>query len=51
MDIRDLIAEPLIPATPVDFSVSEVVVRLARPDERVKWDEVVPVGWTARGVG
>ena len=41
MDIRDLIAEPLIPATPVDFSVSEVVVRLARPDERVKWDTLM----------
>ena len=41
MDIQRLIAEPLIRIASASFSLSEVVVRLARPDERVLWDALM----------
>ena len=41
MDIRKLLAKPLLQAPPAGFSLSEVVVRLARPDERVRWDALM----------
>ena len=41
MDIQKLIAEPLMQTTPAGFSLSAVVVRLGRPDERVRWDALM----------
>ncbi|MDE0023217.1 MAG: hypothetical protein OXP69_02270 [Spirochaetaceae bacterium] len=41
MNIRELIAEPLMQVLPEGFSLSEVVVRLARADERVRWDALM----------
>ena len=35
MDRQELLAEPLAQATPAGFTLDEVVVRLARADERV----------------
>ena len=41
MDVQNLLAQPLVQATPADFALHEVVVRLARADERVKWDALM----------
>ena len=41
MDLRELLAEPLVQATPPGFTLDEVVVRVARADERVKWDALM----------
>ena len=41
MYTRKLIAEPLMQAKPSGFSLSEVVVRLAWHDERVRWDALM----------
>ena len=38
MELQELRDEPLVAATPAGFALAEVVVRLVRPDERVKWD-------------
>lgn len=38
MQLQELRDEPLLAATPVGFSLDEVVVRLVRPDERSTWD-------------
>ena len=38
MQLQELRDEPLPDATPAGFSLDEVEVRLARPDERIKWD-------------
>ena len=38
MELQELREEPLAAATPAGFALAEVVVRLVRPDERVKWD-------------
>ena len=37
----ELLAQPLLRTTPVGFALDEVEVRLARPDERVKWDALM----------
>ena len=41
MDVSELLEQPLVQATPADFALHEVVVRLARADERVKWDALM----------
>ena len=41
MDLKELLAQPLAQARPADFVLDEVVVRLVRPDERVKWDALM----------
>ena len=41
MDLRELLAQPLVQATPAEFALDEVVVRLARADERIKWDALM----------
>ena len=41
MDLKELLAQPLAQARPADFLLDEVVVRLVRPDERVKWDALM----------
>ena len=41
MGLRKLLAEPLAQATPAGFALDEVVVRLARTDERVTWDALM----------
>ena len=41
MDLQELLAEPLVAATPAGFALREVVVRLARADERIKWDALM----------
>ena len=41
MDLRKLLAVPLMQATPAGFRLDEVVVRVARADERVKWDALM----------
>ena len=38
MELQELRDEPLMQAPPAGFSLAEVVVRLVRPDERIKWD-------------
>ena len=38
MELQELRDEPLLAATPAGFTLAEVVVRLVRPDERIKWD-------------
>ena len=38
VELQELRDEPLVAATPAGFALAEVVVRLVRPDERVKWD-------------
>ena len=41
MQLQELRGEPLLAATPAGFSLDQVVVRLVRPDERIKWDELM----------
>ena len=41
MDLQELLAEPLAQAAPAGFTLDEVVVRLARADERIKWDALM----------
>ena len=41
MDLRGLRAQPLAQTTPAGHVLDEVVVRLARADERVKWDALM----------
>ncbi len=41
MDVRELREQPLAQTTPAGFVLDEVVVRLARADERVKWDALM----------
>ena len=41
MGLQDLLAEPLVQVTPAGFALDEVVVRMARADERVKWDALM----------
>ena len=41
MDLQELLAEPLAQAAPAGFTLDEVVVRVARADERVKWDALM----------
>ena len=41
MDLKELLAQPLAQGRPADFVLDEVVVRLVRPDERVKWDALM----------
>ena len=41
MDLQELLAEPLAQATPAGFTLDEVVVRVARADERIKWDALM----------
>ena len=41
MDVSELLEQPLVQATPADFALHEVVVRLVRADERVKWDALM----------
>ena len=38
MQLQELRDELLLAATPAGFSLDEVVVRLVRADERIKWD-------------
>ncbi len=45
MGLQKLLAEPLAQATPAGFALDEVVVRLARADERVTWDALI-LGFT-----
>ncbi len=41
MDVRELREQPLAQTTPAGFVLDEVVVRLARADERAKWDALM----------
>ena len=41
MDVSELLEQPLVQATPAEFALHEVVVRLVRADERVKWDALM----------
>ena len=41
MDVSELVEQPLVQATLADFALHEVVVRLARGDERGKWDALM----------
>ncbi len=34
-------ASPLFETTPPGFRLDDVVIRLARPEERTRWDELV----------